>query len=86
MKYIYNTSQPFPADTGDGELEVDELVENIDVLNWHCFHGKDLMREFTRIDTDGDGVIRCVVGFGQTPEILNEIILKKIKSKGNSSK
>lgn len=45
-------------ENGDGELEVDELVENIDVLNWHCFHGKDLMKEFTKIDKDGDGVIR----------------------------
>lgn len=45
-------------DNGDGELEVKELVENLDVLNWHCFYGKELMREFRKIDTDGDRFIR----------------------------
>ena len=45
---------------GDGELEVKELMDNIDVINWHCFYGKELMREFSKIDTDGDGVIRYI--------------------------
>ena len=43
---------------GDGELEIKEFMDNIDVVNWHCFFGKELMREFGKIDTDGDGVIR----------------------------
>ena len=43
---------------GDGELEVGELMNNIDVINCHSFYGKRLMKEFKKIDTDGDGVIR----------------------------
>ncbi len=43
---------------GDGELEVKEMMQNIEVLNFHCFYGKELMREFRRIDTDGDRFIR----------------------------
>ena len=43
---------------GDGTLEVDEVLGNIDVINYHCFYGKELMQEFKSIDRDGDGVIR----------------------------
>ena len=43
---------------GDGFLEVEELLANMDVINWHSFYGKELMREFTAIDLDRDGFIR----------------------------
>ena len=42
----------------DGELEIAELLRNIDVVNYHCYYGKELMREFKRIDKDNDGIIR----------------------------
>lgn len=59
-------------DNGDGNLEVDELVNNIDVLNYHCYYGKTLMREFLRIDQDRDGIIRLVCDFwtGTTSVII----------------
>ena len=44
--------------TVDGELEIGELLRNLDVVNYHCYYGKELMREFKRIDKDDDGVIR----------------------------
>ena len=44
--------------TVDGELEIAELLRNIDVVNYHCYYGKELMREFKRIDKDNDGIIR----------------------------
>ena len=39
-------------------------MDNIDVINWHCFYGKELMDEFRSIDTDGDGYIRSAQGTG----------------------
>ncbi|KAI0215554.1 hypothetical protein LSAT2_032402 [Lamellibrachia satsuma] len=35
-------------DNMDGELEIAELLRNIDVVNYHCYYGKELMREFKR--------------------------------------
>ena len=43
---------------GDGHLEVDELIDNLDVVNFHCFYGDELMAQFKAIDYDGDGSIR----------------------------
>ena len=42
----------------DGELSIAELLENLDVLNYHFYYGKALMNAFRSIDRDGDGVIR----------------------------
>ena len=42
----------------DGELSIAELMENLDVLNYHFYYGKSLMNAFRSIDRDGDGVIR----------------------------
>ena len=36
-------------------------MNNIDVINYHCYYGKELMYEFNQIDADGDGVIRYVL-------------------------
>ena len=42
----------------DGELSIAELLDNLDVLNYHFYYGKALMNAFRSIDRDGDGVIR----------------------------
>uniref|UniRef100_X2AWD5 EF-hand domain-containing protein n=1 Tax=Capitella teleta TaxID=283909 RepID=X2AWD5_CAPTE len=57
-------------DNGNGTLEVEEIIGNMDVINWHSFYGKELMDQFTSIDQDKDGFIRF-------PEMLRMLVTKQ---------
>ena len=45
---------------GDGKLQIEELVKNIDVLNEHSVNGEQLKEAFLAFDTNKDGYIRSV--------------------------
>ena len=51
----------------DGELTITELMDNLDVLNYHFYYGRALMNAFRSIDRDGDGVIRYVAIIVEDP-------------------
>jgi EF-hand domain pair len=43
---------------GDGKLQIEELVNNLELLNEHSVNGDELMSAFRAFDTDNDGHIR----------------------------
>ncbi|ELT99096.1 hypothetical protein CAPTEDRAFT_228966 [Capitella teleta] len=45
-------------DNGDGELQIEELIENIHVINTHIQYREDLMEAFKIFDRKGEGYIR----------------------------
>lgn len=50
--------------TGDGKLQVDELLDNIHIINTHIQHREDLMAAFKVFDRKGEGYIRHVYMYG----------------------
>ena len=44
--------------TGNGRLEVDEVIANWDAIMKHSVLGEDLLESFRAFDTDGNGTIR----------------------------
>ncbi len=43
--------------TGDGQLQIDELMDNLDVIDEHSVHGDELMDAFKALDVKKDGFI-----------------------------
>jgi Ca2+-binding EF-hand superfamily protein len=44
--------------SGDGKLQIEELLQNIEVLNAHSINGEQLMTAFNTFDVNKDGFIR----------------------------
>lgn len=44
--------------SGDGKLQIEELLANIEVLNEHSVNGEQLMAAFNTFDVNKDGFIR----------------------------
>ena len=49
---------PPPSPAGDGEIQIDELVDNMDVLIKYSVDGAKLQDAFQKLDLNGDGFIR----------------------------
>jgi len=44
--------------SGDGKLQIEELLENVHILYAHSLRSKELMAAFKKFDGNGDGYIR----------------------------
>lgn len=44
--------------TGDGKLQIEELVDNWYALCQHSVNGDELLSAFNTLDIDGDGYIK----------------------------
>ena len=55
--HLAHPSSPL-SPAGDGEIQIDELVDNMDVLIKYSVDGAKLQDAFQKLDLNGDGFIR----------------------------